>query len=445
MKRVITLGFALTLMSASMASGQQTVFAANTGAGLSDSHLDLAIGYNLVRANAPPADCGCFTMNGGFVAGQANFSPWLGVVGEFSGGRASNISSLGQDLTLSTYLAGPRISFNRYRYSPFGEFLAGGAHGGDSYFPTSLKATTNANSFAYAVGGGFDWNWSQRFGLRVFDARFLHTSLPNGTNGTQRQLQITSGLVMHLGGSRPVQHFERIATPKRSKRLTLQCSTNNQLVAAGQSVHISAEASVDPDVFPLSYDWTTSGGHVRGFGNAITVDTSSLRPGTYEVDGHAFLNADPSNASSCKVVFQVTRASEAQDEMMMTKLEAPPGEGGSDRGVRDHLQDLFFNYDQSDLRPDAANAVVDDAAYLVAHPEVKLTIAGYADERGSAEYNIALGMQRAVATRDALVAGGVAVERIQVISYGKERPFCSDDTDNCYQLNRRAQLVPGGK
>ena len=445
MKRVITLSFALTMLGASAAQGQQTVFAGSGSAGLHDSHMDLSIGYNLVRANAPPAECGCFTMNGGYVSGQANLSPWLGVVGEFSGGHASNISSLGQDLTLSTYLAGPRISFTHVRYSPFGEFLAGGAHGGDSYFPTSAKALTSASSFAYAAGGGFDWNWSDRFALRVFDARFLHTSLPNGANNAQRQLQVTSGLVMHFGGARPAEHFERVATKKAPKRLTLQCSTSNQLVAAGQSVHVSAEPSVDPDLFPLSYDWTTNGGRVKGFGNSITVDTASLKPGNYEVEGHAFLNADPSNATSCKVAFQVTRQSEAQDQMMMTKLEAPPGEGGSDRGLRDRLQDLFFNYDQSDLRPDAANALVDDAAFLVSHPEVKLTIAGYADERGSAEYNIALGMQRAVATRDALVSAGVASERIQVISYGKERSFCSDDTDSCMQQNRRAQMVPDGK
>ena len=93
MKRVITVSFALTLMGASMALGQQTVFA-GSGAGLKDSHLDLAIGYNLVRANAPPADCGCFTMNGGYVAGEANFSPWLGVVGEFSGGHATTLARL---------------------------------------------------------------------------------------------------------------------------------------------------------------------------------------------------------------------------------------------------------------------------------------------------------------------------------------------------------------
>lgn len=442
MNRVITLSFALTLMSASAALGQQTV---TDGVPPSSSRLDLALGYNLVRANAPPGDCGCFTMNGGFVGGQLNLSPWLGVAGEFTGGHASNISSLGQDLTLTTFMAGPRISWAHSRYVPFGEILVGGAHGGDSYFPSSLSSVTSASTFAYAAGGGLDLNLSNRFGLRVFDARFLHTALPNGVNGTQRQLQIEAGLVMRFGGSRPGPHMAKAAVAKEPRRISLRCSTTNQLVAEGQPVHVAAEASVDPDVFPLSYDWTTSGGHVKGFGNAITVDTANLQPGTYEVDGHAFLNSDPTNASSCKVAFQVTRASDVQDQMMMTKLAAPPGEEGSDNGARNHLQDLFFNYDQSDLRPDAANAVVDDAAYLVAHPELRLTIAGYADERGSAEYNIALGMQRAVSTRDALVAGGVAVERIHVISYGKERSFCSDDTDNCYQLNRRAQLVPDSK
>jgi outer membrane protein OmpA-like peptidoglycan-associated protein len=439
MNRVIALSFVLTLMGASVASGQQTVI---DGAPPSTSGFDLAIGYDFVRANAPPADCGCFNMNGGFVAGQANLSPWLGVAGEYSAGHASDISSLGQDLTLSTFMAGPRISWNHFRYVPFGEFLVGGAHGGDSYFPSSLSSATSANTFAYATGGGLDMNLNQRFAVRIFDARFLHTSLPNGVTGIQRQLQIEAGMVLRFGGSRPAPHMYKSAIAKEPKRITLQCSTTNQLVAAGQPVHISAEPSVDPDVFAVSYDWTTSGGLVRGFGNAITVDTAKLQPGTYEVDGHVFLNSDPSSASSCKVTFQVTRASEAEDQMMMTKLAAPPGEGGSDRGVRDHLEDLFFNYDQSDFRPDAANALVDDATYLIAHPEIKLTIAGYADERGSAEYNIALGMQRAVATRDALVAGGVSLDRIQVISYGKERTFCSDDTETCYQLNRRAQLVP---
>jgi len=72
---------------------------------------------------------------------------------------------------------------------------------------------------------------------------------------------------------------------------------------------------------------------------------------------------------------------------------------------------------------------------------LKITIAGYADERGSAEYDLALGMQRAAVTRDALISAGVAASRIKVISYGKELSFCAEDTESCYQQNRRAQFV----
>jgi len=442
MNRAITLSFALALLGVSGAAGQQTVIDGN---GSDGARLDLALGYDLVRANAPPADCGCFNMSGGFVSGQLNLSSSLGIAGEFTEGHASTISSLGQDLTLSTFMAGPRVSWNHYRYVPFGEFMVGGAHAGDSYFPSSTSSASSATTLAYAPGGGLDINLNQRFAIRAFDARFLHTSFPNGVNGTQRQLQIETGFVVRFGGSRPAPHVMASSGVKPAKHISLRCTTTNQLVAAGQPVHVTAESSLDPEIYVLNYNWSTSGGTIRGDGTAITVDTGTLRPGTYEVDGRASLNSDPSNASSCKVTFQVTRASEAQDQMMMTKLAAPPGEGSSDNGARDHLQDLFFDYDQSDLRPDAVNSVVDDAAYLVSHPGIKLTIAGYADERGSAEYNIALGMQRAVITRNALVSAGVALERIQVISYGKERSFCSDDSDNCFQLNRRAQLVPDRK
>jgi peptidoglycan-associated lipoprotein len=102
---------------------------------------------------------------------------------------------------------------------------------------------------------------------------------------------------------------------------------------------------------------------------------------------------------------------------------------------------LFFSYDQADLRPEAHQTVLEDAAILVAHPSLRITIAGYADERGSAEYNVALGMERAEATRNALMSAGVEASRIEVVSYGKERPFCTDESEDCYQQNRRAQFV----
>ena len=125
----------------------------------------------------------------------------------------------------------------------------------------------------------------------------------------------------------------------------------------------------------------------------------------------------------------------------MSKISAPPGDNSFELAAQKNLRDAFFDYDQADLRPDAAHAVLEDAAYLMAHPSLRITVAGYADERGSAEYNVALGMERAEATRNALMSAGVEGTRIEVVSYGKERPFCSDESETCYQQNRRAQFV----
>jgi peptidoglycan-associated lipoprotein len=103
-----------------------------------------------------------------------------------------------------------------------------------------------------------------------------------------------------------------------------------------------------------------------------------------------------------------------------------------------HVQDIFFDYDTADIRPDAQATLQNDANWLNAHPTVKIVVGGYCDERGSDEYNLALGQRRADAAKNALVTMGVAADRMRVISYGKEKPFCSESTEQCWQLNRRA-------
>jgi peptidoglycan-associated lipoprotein len=103
-----------------------------------------------------------------------------------------------------------------------------------------------------------------------------------------------------------------------------------------------------------------------------------------------------------------------------------------------NVQDAFFDYDTYDIRGDAQAVLAKDASYLVSHPDVKVVIGGYCDERGSNEYNLALGQNRADAAKNALVTAGVAATRIRVISYGKEKPFCSESTEECWQQNRRA-------
>ena len=119
-------------------------------------------------------------------------------------------------------------------------------------------------------------------------------------------------------------------------------------------------------------------------------------------------------------------------------VAAPTNTMTSEEEFKANVQDIFFDYDTPELRPDAQATLSRDASYLVSHPSVKLVIGGYCDERGSNEYNLALGQNRAEATKIALVNAGVAGNRIRVISYGKEKPFCSESTETCWQQNRRA-------
>jgi peptidoglycan-associated lipoprotein len=114
---------------------------------------------------------------------------------------------------------------------------------------------------------------------------------------------------------------------------------------------------------------------------------------------------------------------------------------GADSAFHAAVQDLFFDYDSYDLRPDAASSISAAASYLNAHPAIKVLVGGYCDDRGSAEYNITLGENRANAAKSALVAAGVPASRIRVVSYGKEKQFCTEETDSCWQQNRRDEFT----
>ncbi len=105
-----------------------------------------------------------------------------------------------------------------------------------------------------------------------------------------------------------------------------------------------------------------------------------------------------------------------------------------------NVHDVYFDYDKADLRPQDATVAEQDAAFLGMHPDMKFVIEGHCDERGSAEYNLALGQLRAQSLQKALVTDGVPASRIRVISYGKEKPFCSESNEQCWQQNRRDHL-----
>jgi peptidoglycan-associated lipoprotein len=109
------------------------------------------------------------------------------------------------------------------------------------------------------------------------------------------------------------------------------------------------------------------------------------------------------------------------------------------------IEDAYFNYNQHTLRPDAIKALQSDSTelrdILKDYPDYKLTIEGHCDERGSAEYNMALGEKRAESAKDYLVGIGIPSDQLHTVSYGKEKPVCDDHDEACWQKNRRIHIV----
>jgi peptidoglycan-associated lipoprotein len=120
----------------------------------------------------------------------------------------------------------------------------------------------------------------------------------------------------------------------------------------------------------------------------------------------------------------------------------PPAAGPTEEELfSQNVKDIYFDYDKYDLRGSDQSSLQGDIAFLKDHPDVHFTLEGHCDERGSTEYNLALGDNRAGAVKSALAQGGISADRMRTISYGKERPFCTDHTEECWQQNRRAHFV----
>ncbi len=109
------------------------------------------------------------------------------------------------------------------------------------------------------------------------------------------------------------------------------------------------------------------------------------------------------------------------------------------------LKDVFFDFDKSNIKDDQKAALSDDVAWLKSNPSAKVTLEGHCYERGTVEYNLALGERRAKATKDYLIAAGIAADRISTISYGKERPFVLGHDESAWKWNRRSHFVLAGK
>jgi peptidoglycan-associated lipoprotein len=105
------------------------------------------------------------------------------------------------------------------------------------------------------------------------------------------------------------------------------------------------------------------------------------------------------------------------------------------------LKDILFDFDRYDLKPDARSTLRENAEWLKNNPSVRIEIEGHCDERGTNEYNLALGAKRAQSAKDYLVTLGISAERLSTISYGEEIPVCKEHNEDCWRRNRRDRFV----
>jgi peptidoglycan-associated lipoprotein len=119
---------------------------------------------------------------------------------------------------------------------------------------------------------------------------------------------------------------------------------------------------------------------------------------------------------------------------------AVPSEPGEDELFSQNVKDIYFDFDNADIRYDQQSATERDASFLAQHAKINLTIEGTCDERGSIEYNLALGDKRANAVKEMLLAGGVSSAKVKTISFGKEKPVCDEHDESCWQQNRRGHF-----
>jgi peptidoglycan-associated lipoprotein len=200
----------------------------------------------------------------------------------------------------------------------------------------------------------------------------------------------------------------------------------------------TASISVSPDTVQqgqsATLSWQTS--------NATDVSIDGI--GAVQASGSQSVN--PTSSTTYHLVAKGSGGSqEASTRLTVTAApiaQAPPPPSPSEEDLfGQSIKDVYFDYDKSDVRADQQGAIQADAQFLNQHSGINFTIEGHCDNRGSTEYNLALGDQRASSVKNALVSAGVSASRIKTISYGKEKPFCMEDNEACWQQNRRGHLV----
>jgi peptidoglycan-associated lipoprotein len=187
-------------------------------------------------------------------------------------------------------------------------------------------------------------------------------------------------------------------------------------------------------------------------GQSATLTWSTENATDISLDGNkvdASGSQSVSPASTTTYHLNAKGASGSQDASATVNVTAPPPPPPppqppaltDDQLLAQAITDVYFDYDKSDLRPEAQQSLARAAQVIAAHPNWQVRIEGNADERGSSMYNLALGDRRASTAQQALVQGGAAASQLKTVSYGKEKPVCTESNEDCWQRNRRDHFL----
>jgi peptidoglycan-associated lipoprotein len=187
----------------------------------------------------------------------------------------------------------------------------------------------------------------------------------------------------------------------------------------------------------------------KGQSTTLTWETSNATDvsidGIGAVQARGSQQATPADSTTYTLTAKGAGGSQQATARVTVTMPAPPpppAAGPTEEELfSQNVKDIYFDYDKSDIRADQQSSIQANIAFLKQHPNIHFTVEGHADERGSTEYNLALGDSRAGAVQSALTQGSVSGSNIKTISYGKEKPFCTESNEACWQQNRRGHFV----
>ncbi len=179
--------------------------------------------------------------------------------------------------------------------------------------------------------------------------------------------------------------------------------------------------------------------------NSTDATKLSIAPEVGDVTAQGSAKVTPSDSTTYTITASGPGGSASATATVAVNAPPPPVEqpkGPTDEELfLKEVRDAYFDYDKADIRPDARTALSKTADFLKANTRFKVTIEGHCDERGSTEYNLGLGDRRASAVKQYLVSLGVSADRLSTVSFGKEKPFCMESAEACWQQNRRGHFV----